>query len=173
MAVQKFLGMVSGKLQQIVAIATSAGTSDAGKIIAAGTDGKLHTSFLPTGIGANTVVATASEAIAAGKLVNLFVDGAATKLRLADNSNGRTAWGYLKESVTANATATAYRLNTVMPGQSSLTPGAEYWLGTAGGVTPTPLDAADDANAGKLSQFIGQAISATEIATVEYLPVEL
>lgn len=170
---QKFIGLVAGKLKQIAAIATSAGSADAGKIVATGTDGKLHESFLPTGIGANTVAASASEAISAGKLVNLFLDGAVVKLRLADNSNGRAAWGYVKESVGADAPTTAYRLNTVMPDQSGLTVGSDYWLGTAGGVVSSPLDATDDANAGKLNQYIGKAVSTIEIATVEVSPVEL
>lgn len=171
--VQKFIGLVGGKLKQIAAIVTSVGAGDSGKLIAAGSDGKLHESFLPTGIGANSVTATASEVIAAGKLVNLWVDTGTTKVRLADNSNGREAWGYLKEGVAANVSATVYRLNTVMPGHSGLTVGADYWLGTAGGVIDTPLDAADVANASKLNHFIGKAISATEIATVEVSPVEL
>ncbi|WP_287918833.1 hypothetical protein [Comamonas sp.] len=170
---QKFIGLVAGKFKQIAAIVTSAGAADAGKIIAAGTDGKLHTSLLPTGIGANSVSATASEAIAAGKLVNLWVDAGAMKLRLADNSNGREAWGYLKEGVSADAAATAYRLNTVMPNQTGLTVGGDYWLGTAGGVISAAPDATDDANSGKLNQYIGKATSATEIATVEVAPVEL
>lgn len=173
MAVQKFLGFVGGKFKQLAAIAASTGSSDAGKIIAAGTDGKLHASFLPTGVGANTLTAVASEAIAAGKLVNIFVDDGATKMRLADNSNGRQAWGYLKEGVSADASATAYRLNTVMPGHTGLTVGADYWLGTVGAVTATPLDATDEDNVGKVSQYIGKAFSATEIATVEVSPVEL
>lgn len=173
MAVQKFLALVGGKFKQLTATTSSTGVPDAGKMIAAGTDGKLHESFLPTGIGANTVTAPASEAIAAGKLVNLFLDGGVVKLRLADNSNGRVAWGYLKESASADATATAYRLNTVMPAQSGLTVGADYWLGTAGGVITPALDATDDVNVGKHNQYIGRAISLTEIATVEVAPVEL
>lgn len=171
--VQKFIGLVSGKLKQIAAIAVSAGAGDAGKMIAAGTDGKLHESFLPAGIGANSVGAVASEAIAAGKLVNLWVDAGVTKVRLADNSNRREAWGYLKEGVDSNATATVYRLNTVMQGHTGLTVGTDYWLGTAGGVIDVPLDAAEAENVGKLSHYIGKAISATEIATVEVAPVEI
>lgn len=173
MAISKYLALVGGKLKQLTAIAASTGAGDSGKIIAAGTDGKLHASFLPAGIGANTVTATASEAIAAGKLVSIFVDDGTTKMRLADNSNGRSAWGYLKEGVAANQSATAYRLNTVMSDLTGLTVGADYWLGTVGTVTDTPLDAMDDGNAGKLSQYIGKAISATELATVEHAPVEL
>lgn len=168
MAGQKFLAIVGGVTKRIAAIMASAGAADAGKIIAAGTDGKLHPSFLPTGIGANSVSGVASEPIAAGKLVNLWADAGVTKLRLADNSNGRPAWGYLKEAAAADAQATAYRLNTVMSGLTGLTPGGDYWLGEVGGVISTPLDEADEANTDKINQQVGKAISATEIATVEF-----
>lgn len=170
---QRFFTLVAGKIRAIAAIVTSAGSADAGKIIAAGSDGKLHSSFLPTGIGANTVTVIASEALAAGKLVNLWVDAGVVKARLADNTNKREAWGYVKESIAADASATIYRLNTVMAGQTGLTPGADQWLGTAGGLIAVPLDESDAANNGKLVQYIGRAVSATEVATAEYTPIEL
>lgn len=168
---QGFLDLVGGKLKRVMAIVTSAGAGDAGKIPALGSDGKLHESFMPAGIGANVVVAVASEAIGAGKFFDLFSDAGTIKMRLADNSNGRPAWGYVRTAVEADASGTGYRLNTANASLSGLTVGADYWLGTAGGVISTPLD--PDTDVGKLSQYLGKASSATELVTAEFAPVTL
>lgn len=171
MAQQGFLDLVGGKLKRVRAIVTSAGSGDAGKIPALGSDGKLDASVMPAGVGANVVVAVASEAIGAGKFVQLFADAGVLKMRLADNSNGREAWGYVRTAVEADASGSAYRLNTANAALSGLTPGSDYWLGTAGGVIDTPLD--PETATGKLSQYLGKAGSATELITAEYAPVTL
>lgn len=171
MAVQGFLARVAGKTKQIIATVTSNGAADAGKIVALNSGGKLDQSLLPPGIGANSVQAVASEAIGAGKFVELWSDAGVLKMRLADNSNGRAAWGYVKEAVSSAASGAVYRLNTVNANMSGLTPGGDYWLGVAGGVVNTPLDPAVDT--GKLDQYLGKALSATELVTVEYEPVTL
>lgn len=168
---QGFLARVAGRIQQVFAITTSAGAADADKIPALGTDGRLDLSMMPAGVGANVVSATASEALSAGRFVNLHYDAGVLKMRLADNSNGRVAWGYVREAVDADEVGQAYRLNTVNAHLTGLTPGAEYWLGTAGGVTATPLDPETDT--GALDQYLGIAASATELVTVEHAPVYL
>lgn len=171
MAAQGFLTRFAGKTKQIFAIVTSAGAADAGKIPALDAGGKLDSSFMPSGIGANTVSAVASEAIAAGKFINLYQNAGALNMRLADNSNGREAHGYVTTAVTNGTSGTAQRLNTVNAGLTGLTPGSEYWLGTAGGVISTPLDSVTDV--GKLDQSIGIAKSATELVTFELGSVTL
>lgn len=170
---QHFFARVGGHIQRVFAIVTSAGAADAGKIIAADAGGKLHPSFLPSGIGANQAVAPASEDLSAGNYVNLHDDAGTLKIRKADNSNGRPAWGYVESAVTSGADATAKRLNTINSNHSGLTPGIDYWLGVAGGVIATPLDATDVATAGKVCQYLGKAKSATELVTVEEAPVYL
>lgn len=170
---QSFLARVNGQIKRVFAIVTSAGAGDAGKIIATDASGKLDPSFLPAGIGANQVVAPASEALSAGNFVNLFSDAGAMKARKADNSNGRPAHGYVDAAVTLAANATVKRLNTVNANLTALTPGAHQWLGTAGGVISAPLDGADVANNGKACQYLGIAKSATELVTVEEAPVYL
>lgn len=168
---QGFLARVAGKTKQILGTVASAGAADAGKIVALDGSGKLDQSLLPTGVGANTVSAVASEAIGAGKFVDLWLDAGVVKCRLADNSNQRPAWGYVKGAVAMAATATVYRMNTVNGALSGLTPGSDYWLGTAGGVVDTPLDPA--ASVGLLDQYLGKASSATELVTAEHAPVYL
>jgi hypothetical protein len=168
---QGFLARVGGRIQQLFAITTSAGAADADKIPALGSDGRLDISMMPVGVGANVVVATASESLSAGRFVNLFVDAGVLKMRLADNSNGRPAWGYVREAVAADASGSAYRLNTVNANLTGLTPGSDYWLGTAGGLIATALDPETDA--GKVDQYLGMSSSATELVTVEHAPVYL
>lgn len=168
---QGFLARVSGRLQQVFATVVSNGAANSGDIVALGTDGRLDETLMPLGIGANIVVAEASEAISAGRFVNLFYDTGVLKMRLADNSNLRPAWGYVRESITADTAGSAYRINTTNANMSALTPGADYWLGVAGGVIDTPLNAETDT--GKVDQYLGVAASATELVTVEQAPVYL
>ena len=161
----KFMALVNGVRKMVSAITVSAGASDAGKIPAVGDDGRFDESFMPLGIGADTVVCPASEALSAGNFVNFHQDGGVLKCRLADNSNGRVARGFVKEPVSSSADATVYPLDSTNASLSSLTVGADYWLGTAGGVTATPLSESDPLNDGKVSQWLGIAKSETELGT--------
>ena len=162
---QGFLARVNGVTRQLLGLAVSAGSADAGKIVALGADGRLDNSLMPVGIGANTISATASEAIGAGKFVNFHAVGGAINVRLADNSNGRQADGYVKDSVSNAATATVYPLDGVNSALTGLVVGTRYYLGTAGGVIAAPLVETDTANVNKVSQCLGVAQTATELIT--------
>lgn len=167
MAAQGFLARVAGRTKQIIATVVSAGAANGGDIVALGDDGRLDMSVLPPGIGANTTQAVASETLGAGKFVNFHDDGGTLSARLADNSNGRQADGFVLQAVSAAAIATVYPLDGTNAALAGLTPGARYWLGIAGGVTATPPDETDAANAGKISQYLGVAKSATELVTTD------
>ncbi|SDJ61688.1 hypothetical protein [Pseudomonas indica] len=162
---QGFLARIAGRTQQILATVISAGAANAGEIVALGPDGRLDDSVLPTGVGANTNQATASELLGAGKYVQFHDDGGAFSVRLADNSNGRAADGFVLEEVALGQPATVYPLDAVNAALTGLTVGGRYWLGTAGGVIAVPLDEADEANVNKISQYLGVAKSATELIT--------
>lgn len=164
---QKFLARVAGETKQVEAKASSAGAADAGKIAALGSDGRLDASMMPAGIGADTQLLPAGEALSAGSFVNIWSDAGTARVRLADNSNGRPADGYVLAAVSAAADATVYPLDGTNSALSSLTPGVKYWLGTAGGVIAAPLDEADAGNANKISQYLGKAKSATELITTD------
>lgn len=164
-SVAGFLAIVAGRTKQIFATVMSTGVADAGKIPAFGPDGRLHLSTMPLGIGAQTVQARASEAIAAGKFVNFFDDAGVFSFRLADNSNGRQADGFVNEAVASAATGVVYPLDGSNANMTGLVVGKRYWLGTAGGVTDTPLDETNQANANKVSQYLGIAKSPTELLT--------
>lgn len=171
MAAQGFLARVAGRTKQLFGAQTSVGAGDAGKIVALDNTGKIDPSMLPSAISGNIITATASEGLNAGSFVNLWNDAGTLKLRLADNSNGREAWGYVTAAVLSGAVGSAQRLNTVNASLSGLTSGADYWLGIAGGLTNTALDPATDV--GKLDQYLGKAQSATELVTAEFEPVTL
>ena len=162
---QGFLARVTGKTKQLFGLAISTGAADAGKLVATDATGKLDMSLMPVGIGANTIIATASEALGAGKFVNFYSNAGSMGVRLADNSNARQADGYVKDAVLNAGQATVYPLDTTNTAMTGLTPGARYWLGTAGGVIAAALDATDAANAGKICQEMGVAKSATELVT--------
>lgn len=164
---QKFLARIGGKTVQVEAIDVSSGVSDAGLIPALGSDGRLSPTMMPPGIGAETQLITATENLAAGSFVNIFSDSGDLAVRLADNSNGRPADGYVQTAVLMAQDALVYPLDGVNANLSGLTPGVEYWLGTAGGVTATPLDETDEMNANKISQYLGKAKSETELITTD------
>jgi len=165
--VDKVLRRVSGRTEQYTPVQQSAGSADAGKIPALNAEGKLDPSMYDAGAGEQTLPVPASEALGAGKFVNLWNDAGTLKARLADNSNNRPADGFVKEAVSLAATATVYPLDAVNPSLTGLTVGADYYLGTAGGVITPALDATSAA-AGSIDQKLGKAKSANELVTDDY-----
>lgn len=164
MAVQQFLARIAGVTQQVLALVTSTGALDAGKIVATDSDGRISPTLMPVGIGANTVAALVKSAVSAGKFVSYIDDGGVLKIIPADN-NTNIAEGYVIEDYAVDATATVYPLDGINSHLSGLTVGTDYFLGTGGDVTATPLDESDLDNKGKYSQLLGKAKSATELIT--------
>lgn len=190
MAAPRFLANIAGRIKMIAAIASSAGAGDADKIPAtnasgvldptivnavntsagAGDGGKLpqldstgrlDDSFMPVGIGADVKVLPTSENLAAGDLVNVYDSAGTATARKADaTSEGKEAHGFVLAGSTSPANATVYMEGT-LTGLTSLTPGARQYLdtATAGGRTETA-----PTSAGNVSQYVGVAISATEIS---------
>lgn len=148
-------------VKELTPISASTGVSDAGKVIGTDVNGKIDTSLLPDGIGSDVKVCPASEALLAGDFVNFWSDGGTLKVRKADASNGftKSADGYIKANVAMNANATVYfdGTNTALTG---LTPLAKYYLSaTPGGAVSTA-----PTTAGHIRQYIGKALSATELS---------
>ena len=168
MTAQRFLTRAGGKTKQMQGKAASTGAPDAGALVALDDTGRLDQSVMPLGIGVQVDILPASEALDAGDFVNIFDDAGAAKVRKADNSNGRAADGFVTTAVAVSADATVHPLDGVNAAMSALSPGKEYWLGTAGDVTGTPLDETDPANANKISQQLGKALSVTELRTDDY-----
>ena len=162
----KLLHRVGGETKQYKPVQASAGSADAGKVPALNAAGKIDGSMLD--IGEQSTPVTASEALGAGKFVNLWNDSGTLKARLADNSHGRPAHGFVKTAVASAATATVFPLDAVNTALTGLTIGASYYLGTAGSVITPALDATDDSNEGFIDQKLGMAKSATELVTDDY-----
>lgn len=166
--VDKLLQRKNGKTQQYTPATQSAGAADAGKVVGLNTSGKIDQTMMPDGVGAATRTAPATEALTAGAFVNEYANSGTLAVRLADNSNSRVATGFVKTQVANGGTATIWPLDSTNDQLSGLTVGADYYLGTAGGVLATPLDATDTAQAGKIDQRLGRARSATELVTDDY-----
>lgn len=190
---QKVITNNAGQLQEVASISTSAGAADAGKIIATnasgqidgsflnatvssspnklvmtGADGRLDISVLPVGVGADTAVINASEALAAGDLVNIWNNSGTANVRKADASTaGKEAHGFVLAAVASGQPATVYfeGTNTQMTG---LTPGRQY-LST----TPGKTSATAPTGSGEVVQVVGFAVSATAMNFQSNPPIVL
>lgn len=163
----KYLYNNAGSVTEKAAIVTSAGAGDAGKIIGLDAGGQLDQSFMPTGIGADTAVVVASEALAAGDLVNIW-NSTGAKVRKADATTaGKEAHGFVKASVLSAGNATVY-FEGSNPGVSGLTPGVQYLTTTAGTSSATP-----PSGSGNVVQRVGFAPSATVLNFDSGTPIVL
>jgi hypothetical protein len=169
MAANKYLSQSGGQITEVQAKDSSAGVTDAGKIIAADSTGRIDTSFMPVGITPEVKILVASEALTIRNLVNIYDDSGTEKARKADGSNGRRANGFVLAAVNLGANATVYLEGTIT-GLSGKTPGAPQYLSadTAGTMVETP-----DAGAGEISQEVGVAISPTEVSFEPQQPITL
>lgn len=172
MAAKKYLALVAGKKKEVAGLVTSAGAGDDGKIVALDATGKLDTSVMPVGIGADTKSIVTSENLAAGDFVNVYDNAGTVSARRADaSSNAKEAHGFVLAGVTSPAAATVYfeGTNTALTG---LTKGVKYFLShsTPGGVVEA---ASLTTTAGHIVQEIGQSLSTTEISFEPQSTVEL
>ena len=165
----KFLRLIAGVFTENSTVQSSAGAADADKIPSLDSAGKLSSTMMPAGIGADSQDMIASEALAAGDLVNIWNDSGTLKARKADATTaGKEADGFVTAAVSSGATATVI-LDGTISGKTGLTIGSTYFLATtAGGVTATPPSAA-----GNIVQRVGKATSATTLAFEQGEPVTL
>jgi hypothetical protein len=157
---KKFLRMVAGAIEEIVATVTSTGVAEAGDVVALDANGRLDQSVMPVGIGADIVNIEASENLAAGDMVNVWDDGGTPKVRKASaGAIGTQAHGFVISAVTSGQNGNIYfegNNNQV----TGLTGGTTYYLdaAVAGGLTATP-----PSSTGDIVQRVGIATSATNI----------
>lgn len=158
MAGNKYLAIGTNNIPtEVAAVQTSAGAGDAGKIVALNSSGLIDTSMLPT---SSAVTRTASEAIAAGALINEWNNTGTINVRNADNSTYKPAHGYAPSSITSSGTGSVYlAVGPAITGLSSKTVGAEQFLGTAGALTET----APTSGSGALLQKVGVAVTASSV----------
>lgn len=162
-----YIALVLGKLKEIAGTVTSTGAPDAGKIPALDGTGKLDISLMPTGVGAEVVVAASKESIAIGAYVNLVLDGGVIKVQNADaTNNAKPANGFVQDIIThPDPAVTVYLLGVRNSNHVGLTIGTKYFLSKAipGGV----VDAATVATytTGNICQELGIATLTTELLT--------
>ena len=147
---------------------TSAGAGSSGKVVALDGSGRIDTTMMPVGIGADTATIVASENLAAGDLVNVWNDAGTAKVRKADGTTaGKEAHGFVLSAVSSAASATVYfeGTNTAVTGR---TPGKQYLSTVAGSTTTTA-----PSGAGNVVQIVGFATSATTINFQSGVPVVL
>ncbi len=158
MATQTFLSLVAG-VKKLITAAQLGGVSYAGQIPALNaTTGLLDISMMPSGIGPNTENIVASEAIAAGALVNVYSNAGVVNVRNADNTNtSKVANGFVLAPFASSGTATVY-FSGIISGLSGLTPGTQYFLGTVGS---TIVAGSLPSTTGTIIQSVGIAFSAS------------
>lgn len=157
MAKQNFFSLIAGRIVQLFPLSESKGAEDAGKLIATNSKGKIDNSLIDLKSEVN--IRVASEVLSAGKFVNLHLIGDALEVRLADQSNGRVAHGFVQEPATVGQEVKVYRIDTDNAQLSGLVTGDDYWLGEAGNAVAEPP------STGKICQMLGIAISPTELRT--------
>lgn len=155
----KYLYLNAGRMTERSVTVSSAGAADAGKAVGLDAAGRIDSTMMPVGIGADTASIQASENLAAGDLINIW-NSSGPKARKADAATaGKEACGFVLAAVTSGANATVYFEGTIT-GLTGLTPGARHYLSTtAGQNTATPPSAA-----GNVVQYIGTAISTTALS---------
>jgi hypothetical protein len=157
----KYIEQVAGQLREKVGSAVSLGAADAGKIVQLDAQGKLDSTLMPIGIGADTQIIVASEALTAGDFVNIH-NSTGAKARKADATTpGKEAHGFVLGTFTSGSNATIYfeGTNNQVTGQ---TPGIVFLSAAAPGqaVNAAPT------TAGQFVQPIGLATSATAINSI-------
>jgi hypothetical protein len=110
--------------------------------------------------GTTTGSITASEALSAGNLCNIYTNSGAANVRKANATDAtKPANCFVLASVASSAGATVYFAGQIITGLSSLTPGTTYYLDITGGaITATP-----PSTAGNVVQEVGVALSATSL----------
>lgn len=157
----------AGGFAEVEAVAVG-GAGNANKIPALDLSGRLDSTMMPTGIGAETSALEAFGSLAAGDFVNVFNDGGVMKVRKADASSAvAPANGFVLAAYTAGQTATVYwsGLNGSLTG---LTPG-KHFLST----TPGASNHVAPSASGNVVQDIGWAVNSTTVFFMPRVPITL
>lgn len=169
-AANKIVKMTAGGIVApavLNATTSSAGAGDAAKIVQLDGTGRIDSTMLPVGIGADVATVAAGENLAAGDFVNIYNDSGA-KARKADaTTSGKEAHGFVLAAVTSGNNATVYFEGT-NTGVTGLTPGVVFLATTAGVATGTA-----PSSSGNVVQRLGVAVSATAINFEPHPPVAL
>lgn len=160
MSALKFLTKVSGLNKLVTAITATTGASDANKILATDSTGKIDASFMPPGVELAVESIACSESLTAGDFINIYDNAGTRTVRLADASTDKPAHGFVLEGFTSGATASIYTRGTNNQ-LAGLTPGARYFLSAS--VPGDPDATAPAETSGYIHQVLGPAIDSSTI----------
>ena len=158
----KFLFNDAGERAEKEVIITSAGAGDSGKAIGLDNSGLLSVTFMPVGVGADTVSLVTSESLVAGDFVNIYDNGGTPTARKANaGAVGTRAHGFVLAASTTPDAAQVYfeGNNNQLTGQTG---GTGLFLATSAG----DVSATAPTETGEIVQKLGIAVSATQ-ANVE------
>lgn len=165
---QKILVYSSGSIAQNTPPIVG-GSAQAYLVPALNAGGQIDVTMLPTGVGPDVDMIQASEAIAAGALVNVWNNAGSLAVRNADQTNpSKQADGFVLSAIASGATGTVYLNPAIITGLTGLTQGSIYYLGTVGALTLTAPSAA-----GSICQQVGKALSATQFQFNPQLTIAL
>lgn len=169
MAAARYLALVAGRIKQIAATIVSVGAADDGKVVALDATGRIDSSVLPSGVGAETKAVLTSEILNAGNWVNVYNNAGTSNVRKADATDPvKYANGFVLAGFANGVNATVY-LEGINNQVSAQVAGLVYL--SAG--TPGLGGAAVPTVAGQIVQQIGVALSATEVSFEPQQTVEL
>ena len=160
MAAKTFLRTGTGNelFDEVAGVVTSAGAGNDGDIPALDAAGRLDTSVMPVGIGADTASVLASDNLAAGDLVNLWNNAGVVNARKADaTTTGKQADGFVTAVATIGNPAVVF-----FDGTNALVTGltvGKQWLSTVAGKSTATRPVAS----GNVQQPVGYATSATSL----------
>lgn len=165
----KYLYNNAGVLTEKEASASSAGVTDAGKVVALNAEGDIDASMLPPGIAPDISVITASEGLSSGDFVNIWNDAGTPKARKADGStSGKHAHGFVLEAVSQGNPADVY-FDTDNNQVTGATAGDVFLSAT----TPGGFQASAPSGTGQVVQRLGVATAATNIKVEIQQPLVL
>lgn len=157
MATHKVIQISStGAQSEYAGKSTSAGAGDAGEFTILDGSGKLDITLMPNGVGADSITATAGEALAAGDFV--YINGSGGVLKADATTFAKRAMGYVLASVLNAGTATVF-FDESNSSLSGLTPGGMYYLSATSGLATLT----SPTTSGQFVQELGIATSATSL----------
>jgi hypothetical protein len=159
----------SSVLTRTAILASSANGADV--TLASGTKDVFNTpdgASLHRALAASSFKATTDDALSIGSLVYIKSTG---NCGLADyTAEGKEALAFAVAACSSGQTASLSLAGTVISGLSSLTPGAFYYMGTAGAIVTL---ANAPTTTGNVLMKVGTAISATQLMFAPEAPVTL
>ena len=150
------LARVGKDFKAVYTTLTGGNAALSGYVPQLGAAGTLDASLIDPSALPQALTLPASQAIPAGRQVNIFSNSGTESVRLADATLGYRADGFVTAAVASGASAKVVALGGQNSALSGLTADTDYYLGASGQPVAT-----QNATAGQLDQYLGKAISAT------------